>query len=65
MLAKARKLLQRDRHDIHVILHRHRRFQLIITAGTIATALTAFLVPHHGELIVMAGTATNLIWIWE
>lgn len=60
-----KRLLRRDRHEVHVFIHRHRRFQLIITAGTIATAAMAYTFPHYNELIVFAGTATNLIWIWE
>lgn len=60
-----RRIFKRDRHEVHLFIHRHRRFQLIITAGTLATAIAAYVVPHHGELIIMAGTATNLIWIWE
>lgn len=60
-----RKLIKRDRHEMHVFIHRHRRFQLVITFGTLLTASAAYAFPHYNELIVLGGTATNLIWIWE
>lgn len=59
------RVFKRDMHWLHVEIHRHRKFQLVITAGTLGTALAAIVMPHHGELIAIGSVATNLIWIWE
>lgn len=59
------RVFKRDMHWVHVELHRHRKFQLIITCGTLGTAIVAIIMPHHGELIAIASVATNLVWIWE
>lgn len=60
-----RLAFKRDMHWLHVELHRHRKFQLAITCGTIGTAAMAVFMPHHGELIAIGSVATNLVWIWE
>lgn len=46
-------------------LERHRWFQLGITAGVFASTAIGYLFPYHGEIAIVAGVATNLIWIWE
>lgn len=46
-------------------LQRHRRFQLGITLGTLFCAIGGYLFPIHQELLIVAGVATNLAWIWE
>ena len=60
-----RRVFKRDMHIVHVEIHRHRKFQLVITAGTLCTAIVAVIMPHHGELIAIGSVATNLVWIWE
>lgn len=52
-------------HHIFLSLHRHRKFQLIITSGTVVAAIVSFLAPDRAELVIAASTLTNLIWIWE
>ena len=56
---------RRDWRSFILRLQRHRKFQLVISFGTLCCAIAAIIIPHHGELIVLASTATNLIWIWE
>lgn len=46
-------------------LERHRWFQVVITAGVIVSTIVGYFFPYHGEFAVVAGVATNLIWIWE
>lgn len=60
-----RCVFKQDMHRLHIELHRHRKFQLIITCGTLGTAVLAIVLPHHGELIAIGSVATNLVWIWE
>lgn len=49
------------------LLHteRHRKFQIIITTGVLASTTIGYFFPYHGELAIASATATNLIWIWE
>lgn len=59
------KAFKRDVHEVHIQLHRHRKFQLVVTLGVVATSVLAYAVPHHSELIVAGSAATNLLWLWE
>lgn len=59
------RALRRDVHAIHVELHRHRKFQIIVTVGVVTTSIMAYVIPHHSELIVAGSAATNLLWLWE
>ena len=56
---------RRDWRSILFTIQRHRKFQLIITFGTISCAMLAYIIPHHAELIIIGSTITNMIWIWE
>lgn len=58
-------VFKRDWKAIIFALQRHRKFQLIISLGTLGCASLALIIPHHAELIVIGSTITNLIWIWE
>jgi hypothetical protein len=57
--------MKRIFHFFKYEMHRHRKFQLAITTGTIGCAAGGFLIPSQQELLLVAGLATNLLWIWE
>lgn len=44
---------------------RHRCFQVCITIGIFFSTAIGYFFPYHGEAAIVAGAATNLIWIWE
>lgn len=58
-------VFKRDMKGLHLRLHRHRKFQLIITTGIVGTTAVSYLVPQYQEFVIVAATATNLVWIWE
>lgn len=59
------RAFKRDMHSLHIELHRHRKFQIVVTVGVLTTSALAYALPHHSELIVMGSAATNLLWLWE
>jgi len=55
-----------DDEDLQKWLHKkHRYFQTTITIGVITSTAIGYFLPFHGEFAIVAGVATNLIWIWE
>lgn len=44
---------------------RHKRFQMIVSTGTLLGSAIAILYPEMAVAGVITGTLTNLIWIWE
>jgi hypothetical protein len=50
---------------MHYHLTRHRKFQLVVTLGVTTCAVLSIAAPHLGHVAVVAGTLTNIVWIWE
>lgn len=46
-------------------IERHKKFQMVITAGTVGCTILYFLWPEHSEAATLVGCLTNMVWIWE
>lgn len=44
---------------------RHRKYQIAITFGVVATTILGHYAPDLQHFAVLGTIATNLAWIWE
>ena len=44
---------------------KHRKVQIFVTVATLFSGLVAMTMPEYAHAGVIAGVATNLIWVWE
>lgn len=45
-------------------IERHKRYQIGLTVGTIATFVVAIMIPN-GTVVMAVGSAIQIIWVWE
>jgi hypothetical protein len=44
---------------------KHRKVQLFVTVGTMTAAVIGLFIPEYSHASIIAGVATNMIWVWE
>lgn len=51
-------------HRLMVELSHHRKLQVVLSIGTVASVVLWYLWPANAEFVVACNVCTNAIWIW-